>query len=51
MKLCRGLWLGRERGKGEADGWWEMRGGAGWVFAGVLLLLLLKLLRLRLLLL
>lgn len=42
MKLCRGLWLGRERGNGEAEGWWEMCGAAGWVLAGVLLLLLLR---------
>lgn len=29
VKLCRGLWLGSDRGNGEAEGWWEMCGGAG----------------------
>lgn len=50
-KLCRGLWLARDSGNGDADGWCEMCGGGAWVLAGVLLLLLLKLLRLKLLLL
>lgn len=29
MKLCRGLWLGSDRGNGEAEGWWEAWGGPG----------------------
>lgn len=50
-KLCRGLGLARDSGNGDADGWCEMCGGGAWLLAGVLLLLLLKLLRLKLLLL
>lgn len=41
VKVCSGLWLGKERGNGEAEGWWDMCGGGAWVLAGVLLLLLL----------
>lgn len=46
-KLCKGLWLGIDRGYAAAGGWCATGGGTAWDFTGVLLPLL-KLLRLRL---